>query len=206
MNAAVNSMLANELSLPLKGPGRRHRINDRPLDFEKLSVFNTTLRGIDHRVAQVDADQIVTLARSVSDSTTNNPSIREQLSRVDRVRAMLADPDWDCPADLRQRAERLLAYVSEVHDLIPDTDAKLGHLDDALLVSLTWRAFSGEVEDYEDFTAFQIAHSPRGTAYERRLIWLNARLEEALMLRHRQDVRYGSFVPQVALDSPLRVV
>jgi uncharacterized membrane protein YkvA (DUF1232 family) len=203
---AMNAVFANELILPTKGQGRRHSINDRALNFEKLSIFNSTLRTIEPRAAHVDADQIATLARELDDTASDSQKIYSQLSRAERIRAMLNDENWNCPQALRGRGEELLAYIAEVHDLIPDTDAAMGHLDDALLVSLTWRTFSAEVEDYEDYLDFNATYQPRGNAHERLLAWMNARLEEAVTLRHRQAFRSRGYAPTTQSESFLRVV
>ena len=89
----------------------------------------------------------------------------------------------------RSSGRRLLDYIRRIDDLIPDDMPLIGHLDDALLVELSWAEFAGEVQDYLDYCRFISESHVRGTAEERRVVWESACLAEASQIIHRQQVR-----------------
>ena len=132
-------------------------------------------------------------------------SINMRLARAESLRRMLDDADWSLPADMAQRGRRLLEYIRHCDGLIPDDLPVIGHLDDALLVELSWSEFAGEVQDYLDFRRFCSEGSVRGTAEERRTAWEAACLAEANAMLHRQAVQDRGYSRPTPLNSMFRV-
>jgi hypothetical protein len=118
---------------------------------------------------------------------------------------MLDDPDWSLPADVAQRGRQLIDYIRNFDDLIPDDLRLIGHLDDALLVELSWSEFAGELQDYLDYRRFCSEGKFRGTASERRTAWESACLAEASAMMHRQEVRERGYSRPLRLSQPFRV-
>lgn len=118
-----------------------------------------------------------------------------RLRRIDELRRMLADEDWDSAAPLRARLEKLLAYVDRDDDLIEDHQPLVGLLDDVLLLELSWPMFADEAGEYLDFSAWRSEEHPTGSGDERRHAWIRDRLAEIELLRHRARIdgsRYAS--------------
>ena len=57
---------------------------------------------------------------------------------------MVSDPNWDCSESDCAHVEKMLCYLDEQVNLIPDRVPLLGKLDDVLLLELTWPALSAE--------------------------------------------------------------
>jgi uncharacterized membrane protein YkvA (DUF1232 family) len=93
-----------------------------------------------------------------------------------------------------------------VNDLIPDDQPLVGHLDDALLVELSWSSFLDETLDYGDYCRFRAAERPRGSPLERRLAWETACLAEAALIQQRRQVRGRHYAMAPALPDRFRIV
>ena len=172
-----------------------------------LLAFNLELHDVQDDAPQVGAAQIAALAQWLQalPAQTAAATIELRMARAESLRRMLDDADWTLPAGLAQRGRRLLAYVERCHDLIPDDMPQLGHLDDALLVELSWSAFAGEVQDYLDYRRWSRDAHARGSAEERRTAWETACLAEANALLHRQEVRARGYARFEPISRPFRV-
>ncbi len=208
----MNSIRYQNEPLPLALPSahadsRRRQVAGLKLADAAMLDFNYHLRGVSERAPSVDADQITSLARWLQDlpAETAEATINIRLARAESLRRMLDDPDWSLSANMARSGRHLLEYIRRIDDLIPDDLPLIGHLDDALLVELSWPEFSGEVQDYLDYSRFRSESHPRGTADERRCLWESACLAEASTIIHRQQIRERGYVRIEPLSRPFRV-
>lgn len=199
---------SNALRLPPESrDSRRRQVGTIALGDAAVRRFNALLAQIAPNAPTVSADQLVTLARWLEQQPPDQAValLSERLGRAEKLRRMLNDSNWDVCVDTRERARMLTSYLQQVDDLIPDDQPLVGHLDDALLVELSWPAFEGETRDYADFCRFQASERPRGSAAERRLAWENACLAEAALLQQRRDVRSRPYAASPRLPDFIRV-
>jgi hypothetical protein len=171
-----------------------------------LLAFNLELHDLRDDAPQVGAAQLAGLAQWLQalPADTAAATIELRLARAESLRRMLDDADWILPASLARRGRRLLDYIERCHDLIPDDMPQFGHLDDALLVELSWSEFAGEVQDYLDYRRWCSHEHVRGTAEERRSAWETACLAEASALLHRQEVRERGYARFEPISKPFR--
>lgn len=172
-----------------------------------MLAFNFELHDLRGDAPNVDAGQIANLARWLQalSPDTAAATIELRLARAESLRRMLDDGDWPLSRDVSARGRRLVDYIHRCHDLIPDDQPRLGHLDDALLVELSWSEFAGEVQDYLDFRRWSGRAPFRGTAEERRVAWEADCLAEANAILHRQHVRERGYGRPQPLSRPFRV-
>lgn len=196
------------LALPAANPTSRARaVAGLQLADAALLQFNYQLHDVHRTAPSVDAGQFADLASWLADlpAETAQATIALRLARAESLRRMLDDPDWILPADLRERGVHLLDYLYRFDDLIPDDMPVIGHLDDALLIELSWSEFEGEVRDYEDFRRFCGENRVRGSGEERRSAWESECLAQASAMLHRQSVRERGYARQEPLSRPFRV-
>ncbi|TNJ34248.1 YkvA family protein [Arenimonas terrae] len=207
MNARLQDRLALHLP-PESGDSRRRQVGPVALHDAAVRRFNAVLAQLDPNAPPVSADQVVTLARWLQDQPRDQAVavLSERLGRAEQLRRMLNDSDWDVCVDTRERARMLISYLQEVNDLIPDDLPLVGHLDDALLVELSWSAFADQAQDYGDYCRYRAAERPRGTPAERRLAWETACLAEAALIQQRRQVRGRHYAMAPALPDRFRIV
>jgi hypothetical protein len=172
-----------------------------------MLAFNYQLHDVHEQAPSVDADQIAMLAQWLRElpKATAEATINLRLARAESLRRMLDDADWSLPTDVVQRGRRLLDYINRFDDLIPDDLPLIGHLDDALLVELSWSEFAGEVQDYLDYCRFRRDNPVRGSGEELRTAWESACLATASAIIHRQQVRARGYARPEPLSRPFRV-
>lgn len=172
-----------------------------------MLAFNFHLHDVHRQAPSVDKIQIADLAQWLETlpAETAEATINLRLSRAESLRRMLDDPDWTLPANVAARGRKLLAYLRTLDDLIPDDVPVIGHLDDALLIELSWSEFAGDVQDYLDFCRFCSEAGVRGSADERRSVWESECLAEASVMLHRQAVRERGYARQQPINRPFRV-
>lgn len=196
------------LPLPAANAGsRNHAIAGLKLADAALLAFNYQLHAVRAAAPSVDADQFADLAtwlRALPPETAE-ATINLRLARAESLRRMLDDPDWSLPAATRGRGRTLLAYLRVFDDLIPDDLPLIGHLDDALLIELSWSEFAGEVQDYLDYCRFCSEVRVRGTADERRSEWERECLAQASAMLHRQTMRERGYSRPLPYSRPFRV-
>lgn len=208
----MNTSSSRTESLPLALPqanaqSRRQAISGLQLADAAMLTFNIRLRDVSQAAPSVDADQISSLARWLQDlpSETAEATINLRLARAESLRRMLDDPDWSLPAGMAERGRRLLDYICRIDDLIPDDVPVIGHLDDALLVELSWPEFAGEIQDYLHYCGFCSRQAIRGSAGERRSAWESECLAEASAMLHRQQVRERGYARLSPISQTFRV-
>ena len=207
MNARlIDDRLALRLP-PESKDSRRRQVGTIELGDGAVQRFNALLAQLDPNAPRVSADQLVTLARWLQDQPHEQAValLSERLGRAEQLRRMLNDSDWEVCVETRERARMLISYLQEVNDLIPDDQPLVGHLDDALLVELSWSSFSNETLDYGDYCRFRTAERPRGNPLERRLAWETACLAEVALLQQRRQVRGRHYVVAPVLPDRFRV-
>ena len=196
------------LALPAVNAGSRKReITGLKLADAALLAFNCQLHAVHEEAPSVDAEQIADLAawlRALPPETAQ-ATINLRLARAESLRRMLDDPDWSLPAQIRERGRALLAYLCVFDDLIPDDLPLIGHLDDALLIELSWSEFAGDVQDYLDYCRFCSKVRVRGAADERRSEWERECLAQASTMLHRQNVRERGYARPLPYNRPFRV-
>jgi uncharacterized membrane protein YkvA (DUF1232 family) len=207
----MNTVFESE-SLPLPLPpqysnSRRQRIAGVYLSQAAIEEFNGILHAVNDDAPKVDADQVISLGRWLQSlpAKTAQATVHQRIARVERLRRMLLDGDWNVSSEFSQRARQLIDYVGRPDDLIHDEIPIVGHLDDALLIELGWPALDGEARDYADYCRFRRERKPRGTPSERRLAWEAECLAEAVRLRQKHEIRQRGYARTEPLTS-LRVI
>ncbi|MCY7355631.1 MAG: hypothetical protein LH470_11270 [Lysobacter sp.] len=122
------------------------------LDHARVVDFNALLHELHPDVVHVDSKRLDALAdwllRLPEDDARQ--VLDRRLTRLQQLRAVLDDTDWDADPATRARLAKLFAYLDNHDDLIPDSTTRLGRLDDVLLAELAWPAFADEADDYAD--------------------------------------------------------
>ena len=208
----MNFQRSHQEPLPLALPAMHadsihHPVAGLRLADAAMLAFNYQLHGVSEQAPSVGIGQIEDLARWLRElpTATAEATINLRLARAESLRRMLDDPYWSLPEGLAERGRRLLDYVNRLDDLIPDDVPLFGHLDDALLVELSWSEFAGEVQDYLDYRRFCRDNPVRGDGDERRAQWEAACLAKAGAIIHRQQVRARGYARPEPLSRPFRV-
>ncbi|WP_147651566.1 hypothetical protein [Vulcaniibacterium gelatinicum] len=176
-----------------------------PLRDDAIAAFDALLHEIHPDAPRVDQARVQALCRwlvSLPPQAARDV-LERRLRRLEELRAMLADPDWNTDPALAARVRKLLAYLDQDDDLIPDRQPLLGKLDDVLLLELAWPACAVEMEEYGDFRAYRQDEHPAGDGATRRAAWLRDRLAEIALWRHRLRVHTGHYAPSGATFSEL---
>ena len=197
-------------ALPLghaKSSGQRHRVADVDFDGAAIRRFNDVLHAIHPDAPHVDADRFASLARWLLELSPKQSSreLRQRLARVADLKRMAADRDWDTDESQRTRLARLLDYLNDPEDVIPDRTPRLGRLDDALLVELSWPAFADDVGDYLDFCHFRHDQHPQGAPPLKRSAWIRMRMAEGALWQQIHRVHNTRYVDYGPLTESLRV-
>lgn len=187
--------------------GRRQRAGDWTLDSEEVSRFDALVHDVHPGAPRVTADQVAQLSRWLL--ALPEPRAREvlddRLSRIEGLRRMVADPDWDCAGSDRVNVEKMLCYLDQQENLIPDRIPLLGKLDDVILLELTWPALRAEMNEYDDFCRYRESEHPVGSGSEQRATWIRDRLAALALVRHQQRVSGTHYVEAGRPDSPFRI-
>ena len=189
------------------GHANRDSIGGFRLDASAVARFDRLLHEIHPEARHVDADRIATLGRWLQDLPVDQARavLEERLTRIEQLRAMLGDADWDQREAACRRVRKLLAYLDQDRDLIPDTIPLLGLLDDVILLELAWPAVATEAEDYADFCDYRKSEAPEGDGAHRRDAWIRDRLEALALYQHHARVNDSHYVDGGHPDRPFRV-
>ena len=166
------------------------------LDSTAVAGFDALLHELNPDAVRVDIDRMQHLLEwllALPEADAHGVLDR-RLSRLDDLRALLDDRDWDVDAAMTQRLRKLFAYIDRADDLIADDVPLLGLLDDVLLIELAWPAFVDEVEEYRDFCAYRNDEQPAGSGDERRAAWIRDRIAELALLEHRMRVHDNHYI------------
>lgn len=126
------------------------------LDPEDIADFRAGLAHARVLARSMDECDAVDAAKASLDSLpiAGAPGyVRRQLARVQMLIAMLEDEDFALPQPARGEVLAALVYLSDPDDLIPDSHAVVGLLDDAIMVELVMRELVLVVQAYEIFVA-----------------------------------------------------
>jgi uncharacterized membrane protein YkvA (DUF1232 family) len=124
----------------------------------ELEQFRAVLAGARERTAGKTAREVAAAARAAVDKLragTPSPFVAARLRKVHALADMLEDPEWQLPEPERRRVLDGLAYVADVHDLVPDNVPVLGLVDDAIMLELVLRELQHELDGYNDFHEFR---------------------------------------------------
>lgn len=186
---------------------QRHTIGGMPLDDEAVARFDRLLHEVHPGARHVDADRIATLGRWLQNlpSEEARSVLHERLARIEGLRRMLDDPDWDRRDDACGRVRKLLAYLDHHRDLIPDGIPLLGLLDDVILLELAWPAVATEAADYLDFCRYRAAEHPQGDGAQRRDAWIRDRLAALALFQQHARVNARKYTEAGRPERPFRV-
>ena len=188
-------------------PSRRRRVGDWTLCAEEVAEFDALVHAVHPDAPRVDADHVAGVARWLLAMPEARAAavLDERLTRVEELRRMVADADWDCADRERVNVQKMLAYLDQEETLIPDRTPLLGKLDDILLLELTWPALAGEVDEYEDFCRYRDSEHPAGTGAEQRATWIRERLAALALVRHQQRVSGSHYAIAGLPSEPFRI-
>jgi uncharacterized membrane protein YkvA (DUF1232 family) len=164
-------------------------------DPARVAAFDALLHEIHPDARRVGTDELAGLARwlLLLPEAEARMVLAERVARIEELRRMLDDPDWDARAADRARVRKLIGYLDQGEDLIPDRMPLLGLLDDVLLLELAWPAVCDEAEEYRDYCAWRSQARPAGKADQRRAAWVRDRLDELALWRQRMQVRASHY-------------
>ena len=177
------------------------------LDPDAVARFDALLHELYPDAVRVDRDRVLGLCGWLASMPVPAAQdvLARRLCRLEELRAMLDDPDWDAAEAMRARVSQLVAYADQVDDLIPDREPLLGKLDDVLLLELAWPAFAAEAEDYRDYCAYRNEALPCGNGGERRAAWIRDRLAEAALWQHHLRVNDSYYTRRGRAEAPFHV-
>jgi hypothetical protein len=176
--------------------GRRRQVGDLTLTDEQVASFDALLHDVCPQAPKVQADQVAHLARWLMSlpPAAAQRILGERLSRLDDLRALINDPDWDRESPGACRLRGLLAYFDH-EGLIPNHIPLLGRLDDVLLLELAWPGVASEVDDYLDFRDYRTSAQPDGDGPARRSAWIRERMAELELLHSQHRVGDSHYAP-----------
>lgn len=162
-----------------------------------IAGFDALLHEINPDSVRVDADRLQHLMHwlMLLPAEAAHDALDSRLHRIESLRAMLDDADWDTSAAMRARLVKLVDYIDRGDDLIDDHEPLIGQLDDVLLIELAWPVFATEADEYEDFCAYRNDRHPVGSGDGKRAAWIADRLAEIALMRH-QAASVGSHYTQ----------
>lgn len=181
---------------------------DLPLRGAAVAQFDVLLHELNPDAVRVDPERAQALCVWLASLPPRAAQdvLDRRLHRIEELRVMLDDADWDADESIRVRLRKLFAYIDQDDDLIPDHEPLLGKLDDVLLLELAWPAFASEAEDYRDFAEYRRAEQPRGKGSELRSAWIRDRLAEIALWRHHLRVNDSHYVYRGHPVEPFHVV
>ena len=195
--------------LPLRSDGNLEPISPAfTIETERVADFDALLHEVHPDAERIDGARISRLAAWLSSlpPAEARAALDERLSRIEELRAMVEDPDWDCAEPDCANVRRLLRYLDQDDDLIPDTVPLLGKLDDVLLLELAWPAVADEAEEYRDFVQYRNAAHPGGDGAQRRAAWIADRMAALSMLRQQMRANDGLHLNDGRREQRFRVV
>jgi hypothetical protein len=189
--------------LPLRGAHAEAGTAPVPLAPAAIAEFNDLLHELHPDAPHVDSAALNSMARWLDSlpACEAEALLQARLGRLEELRQMCEDRDWQLEPALARRIRRLLDYVDLARDLIPDEVPRLGRLDDALLVELAWPMVADELDDFRDFCRFRAENGGRADREQ----WLRSRLEEGALWEQLHRVRNQHYVDYGPLEGGLRV-
>lgn len=193
---------------PYSDDGPHQASNPFKLEPEQVATFDALLHELHPEAERVDAARIARLTAWLSSLPPDEARavLDERLSRIEELRAMVDDPDWDCTEPDCANVRRLLRYLDQDDDLIPDTVPLFGKLDDVLLLELAWPAVADEAEEYRDFVQYRETAHPDGNGAQRRAAWIADRMAALSMLRQQMRANDGLHLNDGRREARFRIV
>ena len=192
--------------LPLSVPGTG-AFTGQPPRPSAVAEFDQLLHELNPDASRVSSERLQGLCHWLAalPPATAQDVLDRRLQRLEELRAMRDDADWDLEDSTRQRLDKLLAYLDRDDDLIPDHEPLFGRLDDVLLLELAWPAFVAESEEYRDFSDYRLAEQPAGDGGARRAAWVRDRMAEIALWRHHLRVNAGHYAERGQPSEPFRI-
>ncbi len=165
-------------------------LNDRDLEH-----FHAEMEAAKKAAASKSPAEIIDCAAQLlvdAQKGTIPDFILQRLLRLDDMIAMARDEAWALAGEDRDRVLGALAYFCNPDDVIPDHVAVLGFLDDAIMIELSVRELTHELEAYDEFCDYRAAQAVRrGVEAENvgRADWLESRREELVERMHNRRRR-----------------
>ncbi len=165
-------------------------LNDHDLAFFQAAAERSRQAAAGKSVNEVVAAATALLEQSHKSDIPD--FIKARLLRLDDMIAMVRDEAWALAEADKQRVVSALAYFADPGDIIPDNVPVLGFLDDAVMIELSMRELSHELEAYDDFCDYRAREAKRRNidpATVGRTDWLDARREELMERMHQRRER-----------------
>lgn len=178
-----------------------------PLRGDAIARFDAFLHELNPDAVRVDMDRMQHLLDWLLTlhETEAHDVLDRRLRRIDELRAMVADPEWDTDDAMHARLDKLFMYIDRESDLIVDREPMLGLLDDVLMIELAWPAFADEAEDYRDFCAYRSDEHPPGSPQDQRAAWVRDRMAEIALWQHKLRVHESHYVHRGHAENLFRV-
>ena len=137
-------------------------------------------RGRHRALAHVARERVAQLRRDALP-----PLARESLDLIPDIADLLDAKHWQLDARSREDFAGALAYFIDANDLIPDDSARVGYLDDALVVKLALASATHEWAAWRDYREY-LATYPEDAGIDREtwLVRRRERLERDLRKRN----------------------
>ena len=178
-----------------------------PLRSDAIARFDAFLHELNPDAVRVDMDRmqhlldwLLTLPESEAHDVLDR-----RLRRIDELRAMVADPEWDADEAMHARLRKLFSYIDRESDLGVDREPMLGLLDDVLMIELAWPAFADEADDYRDFCAYRAIEHPPGSPQDQRAAWVRDRMAEIALWQHKLRVHSSHYTHRGHAENLFRV-
>lgn len=146
------------------------------------------------KASGLDAETIIENARKLHFEVWHADTsdfIRERMSSLETMIAMLVDKNWALEDEDRKRVIEALAYFSEAEDLIPDDIPGLGFLDDAIMIEMVTQELKHEIQAFSEFCIYRASEAGRRGEEVHKLErsdWLEERRRQLhSRMRHRRN-------------------
>ena len=129
-----------------------------------LDHFHEVMQRARENAKGISQQQIIDSANQLLaqvDQSDATDFIRDHMSQLETLIAMLVDEGWGLIEDDRERVLAALSYFDEPEDLIPDDVPGLGFLDDAIMIEIVCKELEHEVRAYREFVVFRATEANR---------------------------------------------
>ncbi len=129
-----------------------------------LDHFSEVMQRARENAKGISQQQIIDSANQLLaqvDRSDATDFIRDRMSQLETLIAMLVDEGWGLIEDDRERVLAALSYFDEPEDLIPDDVPGLGFLDDAIMIEIVCKELEHEVRAYREFVVFRATEASR---------------------------------------------
>lgn len=180
-----------------------------PIDLsnEAMVHFNALLHELYPDAPRIDVDTMAALMHWLDSQSPQQRQylLQARLNRIDELKALRNDPSWPLEPAQVKRIDKLIRYVTENNDLIPDDTPVFGLLDDALLIELVWPILADELDDYCDFCRYCEEINGEGQSLPTQEGWVCIRREEGALWQQLQRVRDQHYIEYQLPTSLFRV-